>query len=175
MSMSARKARHRRRGRQIDNKRARQKERRALDGGTPEVMRSRETWAPTAGQPPLVNDRMPRRSKRSGKKHVKERCPMNGTHEWYGEWLSETGVDVSYRSGYWRCSECWTGGYYYDNFGHVQRQICDEHRIERPYTDFNRLDTCIHCWTERQGPGRREYNDGAISYKGRRRRFRYRW
>lgn len=68
------------------------------------------------------------RSKRVRPK--KERCSVNGTHEWYKEWVEETDWYVPYEI----CNEC---GVWYCLL-HGERTYF-KRRIHKA--------TCIHCWT----------------------------
>ncbi len=161
MSMSARKARHRRRDRQLDNKRARHHEKQALEGGGTELVRNREEWAPSGIQPPLISEELPHRRKR-GKHHVKERCPVNGTHEWYREWIEERGYDTEHQPGpTYRCLEC------------TYWSIIPDHQKLIHYTDSYRLDTCLHCWKERRTRSTRVYDNGQRTWKINRRWRKY--
>lgn len=67
------------------------------------------------------------RSKRVRPK--KERCAVNGTHEWYKEWVEETDWYVPFRS----CDEC--GAWY-----------CALHGERIYYKRRSYEATCIHCW-----------------------------
>lgn len=101
----------------------------------------------------------------------KERCPTNGTHEWYREWVNHGGVDIKSRPGYHKCPDCTYAPYQrwvFDRTINVWGwNYCAAHRIERRYVDRERVDTCIHCWTERKVKGQRIYEDGGGTWSWR--------
>lgn len=70
------------------------------------------------------------RSKRVRPK--KERCPANGTHEWYKEWVEETDWHIPYQNR--SCDEC--GAWF-----------CAIHGERIYFKRRNHQATCIHCWT----------------------------
>jgi hypothetical protein len=78
-----------------------------------------------------------RHSKR--KRPKKERCPVNGTHEWYREWIVREDFYVPYH----RCEIC-ADRWNLVNWG------CWSHGERHHYTERIYLATCIHCWKEKK-------------------------
>lgn len=160
--MSARKARGRRQTRRLGRKSARQKEKRALDGATPELVRG-ESWALTLPQPPLVDDTMPHRKKRGKRRRQKEHCPAGGSHEWYHEWEERRDVTIFTSARYQWCDDCndmYKYGWWPDRDGEYRRHYCLEHERRREYTERCKVSTCLKCWTVRKRPPSRIYDDG---------------
>ena len=91
----------------------------------------------------------------------KEKCPVNGTHEWYTESETHHGYTDYGKPGYWRCDDChWEErGFYTSKFIY-----CPAHLIRRPYTEVTKIKTCIHCWTEKKKYPVRTYDDGKRRY-----------
>jgi len=123
--------------RRLDHKRRRQGERQAIRGDHPRVAKS-DRWNHRADQAPVFDT--PSNGKKRGKKKrkAKERCAVNGTHEWYREEIVEHGEWHRGKPGYWNCPDCGWGTYSY--------YYCDEHRVVIPYISRTKVATCIHCW-----------------------------
>ncbi len=131
----------------LDHKSSRAKTRTALDGGHPGQARGM-SWSNTIPQPPIVDEVGLHKSKKKKKASPKkEKCPVNGTHEWYREWTDVQKVHVSAKSGYWSCQDCRKA---MDDAPWYARRYCPDHIVETPYEIHTCLDTCIHCWVERE-------------------------
>jgi len=89
--------------RRIDHKRIRRAERQALDGERPRLIRSWSGWGPKLEQP-LTDIQMPHRKKRQHKRKPKDRCPVNGRHQFLKdtEISKEVGLRWSYKEHDWR-------------------------------------------------------------------------
>ncbi len=129
----------------LDHKSARAKTRNAIDGGHPGQARGM-SWSNTIPQPPIIDEVGLHKSKKKKASPKKEKCPVNGTHEWYREWTTIQRVYISASHGYWTCQDCrkvmnettWN-----------DRRYCPAHMVKTPYEIHTCLDTCIHCWKER--------------------------
>lgn len=118
----------------LDSKAFRQAEKRALD--RPPSVPPSDHWGRGSDLP--IPDDIPSNGKKRGNKKVgkpKEKCPVNGTHEWYKEWVEEEDYYVHYT----RCHKCSEMGRGYV-FG------CSVHNEKHYYTVRNFNATCIHCW-----------------------------
>lgn len=127
------------------HKSARQRADAAIKGGRPGQARG-ASWSNTIPQPPILDEvgKHKKMTKKSSPK--KEKCPVNGTHEWYREWTEVQKVHVTASHGYWACQDCrkvMNETAWYD------RRYCPVHMVETPYEIHTCLDTCIHCWKER--------------------------
>lgn len=125
----------RREGKRLDTKAYRQAEQRGLDRGVADTP-PQESWHYRAAPLPLGD--VPCNGKRHGKKKVrkaKDKCPVNGTHEWYKEWVEASDFFVHYT----RCIKCAENGWGYV-FG------CAMHNEKHWYTVRKYNATCIHCW-----------------------------
>lgn len=125
--------------RRLDHKRRRQCEAQAIRGDHPRVAKS-DRWNHRADQAPVLDT--PSNGKKRGKSKgkAKQKCPVNGTHEWYREVIVEHGEWYRGKPGCWNCPDCgWRPGegYYY----------CAKHLAVIPYTSSTKRATCIHCWT----------------------------
>jgi len=84
-----------------------------------------EVFASPARRPPVESEICNGKSRSKRKRPKKERCPVNGKHEWYYEWITQTTpLYVYYRD--WN----WTPRREYN------------YRIKKA--------TCIHCWTQKR-------------------------
>jgi hypothetical protein len=76
------------------------------------------------------------RSKRT--KPKKDKCPVNGTHEWYKEWVEWEHYYYTGLPGWRDCDTCsWDRWRYF---------YCAKHRERHDYTIREHRATCIHCW-----------------------------
>lgn len=132
-----------------DHKSARAKEKTALDGGHPGQARGM-SWSNSIPQPPIVDEVGLYKKMRGKKRPPKERCPVNGTHEWYRETVTRTEVHISGRQGYWDCESCRVLRAEASGEGWYWRTYCPAHKIETPYEVQTNLATCIHCWVEKK-------------------------
>lgn len=130
----------------LDHKSARAKARTALDGGPAQLARS-TGWSNTVPQPPITDEVGRHKSRKKKPTVKKQRCPINGTHEWYREVLTETRINRHSKPGYWKCVDCRA---LYERDAWYDRHYCPDHLIEDPYEVITRLDTCIHCWAKRE-------------------------
>lgn len=89
----------------------------------------------------------------------KEKCPVNGTHEWYTESETIRKHQDTGKSGYWKCDNC--------DFWSWQRRLCVEHLIRRFYTETVTTKTCIHCWTTKVKKSQPQWEDGKGKYPSR--------
>lgn len=123
------------------HKSARARANAAIKGGRPGQARGM-SWSNTIPQPPIIDEVGAHKKMTKKTSPKKEKCPVNGKHEWYREWQTIEKVSISARPGYWSCQVC----------TRLNRELgwpyryCDEHRIETPYEEYVRTDTCIHCW-----------------------------
>lgn len=128
----------------LDHKSSRAKERTALDGGHPGQARGM-SWSNSIPQPPILDEVGRHKSSKKRASPKKEKCPVNGTHEWYRETQVIEKIAVSGRNGYWSCQDCLK--LRRDALGWVYNVVfCSFHRVETPYTITARTATCIHCW-----------------------------
>lgn len=139
-----------------DHKSARAKEKTALDGGHPGQARGMH-WSNSLPQPPIIDEVGLHKSRKKKASPKKEKCPVNGTHEWYREWTTVKKIHVSAKRGYWDCQDCrkaMNEGFWYD------RHYCLVHEVRTPYEIHTCLDTCIHCWKERTPKAHKRYSWG---------------
>jgi hypothetical protein len=125
----------RREGKRLEDKAYRQAEKRAIERGVADTP-PQDHWGYRSPLLPLGD--VPCNGKRHGKKKAakpKDRCPVNGTHEWYKEWVEKEDYYVLYT----RCLKCANRGWGYV-FG------CSIHNTKHYYTIRVHLATCIHCW-----------------------------
>lgn len=128
----------------LDNKAYRAAEKLALQDETavrPRLPRSARWERPD----PLPLGDVPCNGNRHGKKKArpkKEKCPINGTHEWYHETISEKDEWVLPTGRWWTCFKCRPHGW--------NDHYCEEHRLVIPHTKTYKLSTCINCWTTKK-------------------------
>jgi hypothetical protein len=125
MAKISRRSRNRTEDKRQGHKTARQETRRVLENGVMPKVAHGVHWAPSIEQPPLPDDAVtggPKPKKKARK--PKERCPVNGTHEWY----REEGIETEHFGGHW----------------HWWRKDFWVEKYTRDYTVQTR--TCIHCW-----------------------------
>ena len=129
-----------------DHKSARAKAKVAVQGGPIKLARS-DSWSNTIPQPPIIDEVGPHKKSKKKGAPKKEKCPVNGTHEWYREWTTVKEVHVSAKRGYWDCQDCRKA---MRESTWYERRYCPAHEVRTPYEYETCLDTCIHCWKERK-------------------------
>lgn len=146
----------RREGQRLSHKSYRQATRRVIDGDRP-----RPAWDPIYASLP-VNDEAPSTGHKYArrKRPKKQRCPVNGTHEWYIEDTVERGSDKVGKQGYWSCQECRNA--LRDDWWN--RNYCPDHLVLRPFTRTIRTSTCIHCWESKRPKVVKTFDDGRGLY-----------
>jgi hypothetical protein len=118
----------------------------AINGGHPGQARGM-SWSNSIPQPPIVDEVGKHKKMAAKSPPKKERCPINGTHEWYREWTVETKIHTDAKQGYWKCDAC---NRLREELGWYPRTYCPAHIIVTPYEVHTRTDTCIHCWVEKK-------------------------
>jgi hypothetical protein len=89
----------------------------------------------------------------------KEKCPVNGTHEWYRETTVRVVDKFTNLNGYWNCEECRRirkDGHWWCSRG------CDKHTYDYKVEVTTRTATCIHCFKEQKPKATERILDSKI-------------
>lgn len=137
----------RKEGERYGHKTARQVAKRALEGGHPKTVHGAH-WSGSMPQPPLMDESPPYKKSPKKTRPKKQKCRVNGTHEWYYEWTTEQ--DYIYRPSYChRCRNSWAS-FYFGGYGRWDEWVPCEHMTKLVYEIRTKTKTCIHCWESKR-------------------------